>query len=151
MKHLLSGIAMAALLAAAPAFAQTGSTGQTMQPGVQSGASTSDQMGKTRPSAGQKAARRTSRSPEDNMAEELNRQELQRVTQNNGAPGSGPSGPGGTTTMPGGTSGSSNAPYGSSTMQQPGTNLTPGGTGAGGGRPGVNTDTSGTSNPAGGK
>ena len=79
MKHLLSAIALAGLIGAVPAWAQTSSGDQSKQPTPQ--ASSSDQsasgtsMGK---------ARRGTRSPEDNMAEELNRQELQRVEAGTG-------------------------------------------------------------------
>jgi hypothetical protein len=41
------------------------------------------------------AHKRGGRAPEDNMAEELNRQELQRVSQGAQTPGSGTSAPGG--------------------------------------------------------
>lgn len=78
MKHLLSGVALAALLTTAlPAMAQTSSSGTSANP--QSGATTpSDSMGKSSGSGGKSAAKHRS-TPSDNMAEELNRQELQRV------------------------------------------------------------------------
>jgi hypothetical protein len=88
MKHLLSAIAVAALIGGVPAWAQTSSSGQAMQPGAQAspsdttGAGAGMRMGKTHHRA---RAARNRRSPGDNMAEELNRQELERVQ--NGAPG----------------------------------------------------------------
>ena len=78
MKHLLSAIAMAALIGAVPAWAQTSSTDQSKQPMPQassSGNADSSTMGK----AHHRAAARGGGSAEDNMAEELNRQELERV------------------------------------------------------------------------
>lgn len=96
MKHLLSGVAIAALIATSlPAWAQANSPDQTRQ-APSSGAARSSpgpSTGMSAPSAGKATGRaekraaakkRGGRSPEDNMAEELNRQELERVTQGGG-------------------------------------------------------------------
>lgn len=87
MRHLLGGVALAALLAAGlPAAAQT--NGAT-QPNAQTGASTDDTgtMAKGKHAKHQATARQRA-SSDDNIAEQLNRQELQRITQN-AAPASG--------------------------------------------------------------
>ena len=99
MKDLLSGVAIAALVATSlPAWAQTNSPDQTRQ-APSSGATRSSpsasgpSTGMSAPSAGKATGRaekhaaakkRGGRSPEDNMAGELNRQELERVTQGGG-------------------------------------------------------------------
>lgn len=127
MKHLLSGVAIAAFMATGlPAFAQSGHLDNPKQPAAnspQNDTSTSSDRSsmssseKSSMSSGmpmnhdkmhknsmhqardQKAAhRRGGQSPEDNMAEELNRQELQQVTQRDGK------------TPNGGQSGTSNRP-----------------------------------------
>jgi hypothetical protein len=98
MKHLLSGVALAALLTAGlPVLAQTTSTDKpspaapsttgakssmpTGTDSAQSGAtSPSDSTGKSGKHARRSgAAAKHGQSPSDNMAEELNRQELQRM------------------------------------------------------------------------
>lgn len=111
MKHLLGGVAIAALVATGvPAWAQssttqskhaaqtetqagTSATGSgTSAPSAtyndQSGATTSSEStGKTGKHTGAARSLKTQRggaSREDNMAEELNREELQRVTQGGG-------------------------------------------------------------------
>ena len=109
MKHLLGGVAIAALITVgAPVWAQNSNVGQSKQApqaetqsgtsstgtstsapaatdNAQSGATTpSDSTGKAGKHAGTSRslkAQRGGTSPEDNMAEELNRQELQRVTR----------------------------------------------------------------------
>jgi hypothetical protein len=107
MKHLLSGVALAALLTAGlPAIAQTGSgtakpaaaqSGTTATgaksstaadtDSARSGASTSpESTGTSSNSAGTGAKHRA--SPSDNMAEQLNREELQRVENGGQASGS---------------------------------------------------------------
>jgi hypothetical protein len=94
MKRLLGAVAVAALLGAAPAWAQTSSSDQTSQPvpqansadktNAETGATTTSDAGsntgKTRHHA------RSGRSQGDNTAEQLNRQELDRV-QGSGAAG----------------------------------------------------------------
>ncbi len=113
MKHLLSGVALAALLTAGlPALAQT-SGSDKQPPAAQSGTSTtgaktsvpagtdSAQSGATTPSdstgkSGKQArksgaAAKHSQSASDNMAEELNRQELRRVQSGAQTTGSGQS------------------------------------------------------------
>jgi hypothetical protein len=109
MKHLLSAIAVAALIGAVPAWAQTSSSDHSKQPMPQ--ASSSDHSGSGTSMA---KARRGTRSPEDNMAEQLNRQELQRVQANgagttagSGMTGSGVNGGAATSGATTGTSGSS--------------------------------------------
>jgi hypothetical protein len=89
MKHLLSAIAMAALIGAMPAMAQTSSTEQSKHPSAMGTSSDNSaaQSGTTSPGNArhggkEAAARRGGSSPEDNMAEELNRQELERVQGN---------------------------------------------------------------------
>ena len=89
MKHLLSAIAVAALMASVPAWAQTSASDQSKQPMPQassSGNADSSAMGSgtSMGKAHHKAAKRGGGAPEDNMAEELNRQELDRVMQNGG-------------------------------------------------------------------
>ncbi|HEX7966588.1 MAG TPA: hypothetical protein VF502_00100 [Stellaceae bacterium] len=111
MKHLLGGVAIAALITAgAPAWAQNSNVSQSKQApqaetqsgtsstgtstsmpaatdNAPSGATTpSDSTGKAGKHAGTARSLKAQRgtSPEDNMAEELNRQELQRVTQGSG-------------------------------------------------------------------
>jgi hypothetical protein len=112
MKHLLSAIAVAALVGAVPAWAQTSSSDHSKQPMPQASSSgtadssamgTSSDTAKSGTSIGKahhRAAARGGRSHEDNMAEELNRQELDRVNRNDAATSSGsttqPSGMGGT-------------------------------------------------------
>jgi hypothetical protein len=101
MKHLFSGIALAALLAAgAPALAQSNSAKQPAA-SPSAGASTStttQQSGTTTPPG---ATERSSKSagtgmkhqssPSDNMAEQLNREELERVQHGGQTSGSGQS------------------------------------------------------------
>jgi hypothetical protein len=99
MRHLLGGVAIAALIAAGlPAMAQTSSTDRptsapsatnTPQSGATMPSDTGDQpkakkhTGKNR--GAQAMTQRRGGSPQDNIAEELNRQELQRVEQGGGA------------------------------------------------------------------
>jgi Flp pilus assembly protein TadB len=94
MRHLLGGVAIAALLAAGlPAAAQNAGTDQQQAP-----ATTHHSMHKAKHSsqhAQAKAKKGARASSNDNMAEELNRQELERVSQGTSQmPASG-------TTMPG--------------------------------------------------
>ena len=107
MRHLLGGVAIAALLAAGlSAHAQTSGTDRqkpapSASSGAQSGATTpSDTTGQTgKAKTGKHAGkskhamtRRGGTSPEDNMAEELNRRELENVMRSAGqAPSSGTS------------------------------------------------------------
>jgi hypothetical protein len=105
MKHLLSAIAVAALMGSVPAWAQTSSSDPSQQPMPQAGSSgkadsSAMDTGKSMVKAHHKAAMRGGGAPEDNMAEELNRQEFDRVTHNGGeTSGSGmpPNGMSGTT------------------------------------------------------
>ncbi len=102
MKHLLGSVAIAVLIAAgAPAWAQNSNAGpskQAAQAQTQSGMSSTG-SGATTPSdatgnAGQYGGTATAgmgaksqhrgMSRKDNMAEELNREELQRARQNSG-------------------------------------------------------------------
>ena len=97
MRYLLGGVAIAALIAAGmPAMAQTSSTQRpssapsaTNQNTPQSGATMPSDTGE-QPKAGkhagkhhgmQSTAQRRGGSSQDNIAEELNRQELQRIEQ----------------------------------------------------------------------
>ena len=94
MRHLLGGVAIAALLAAGlPAAAQNAGTDQQQAPAM-----THHGMAKHKAmhsSQHARAKKGTSASSNDNMAEELNRQELDRLSQaNSQMPASG-------TTMPG--------------------------------------------------
>jgi hypothetical protein len=128
MKHLLSGVALAALLTAGlPALAQTSSSDK-QPPSAQSGTSTtgaktsvpagtdsaqsgattpSDSTGKSgKPPRKSGAAAKHTQSASDNMAEELNRQELQRVQSGGQTTGSGQSqAPGAGQSQSGGASG----------------------------------------------
>jgi hypothetical protein len=124
MKHLLSAIAVAALMSSVPAWAQISASDPSQQPMPQASSSgkadssamdTGTSMRKTH----HKAAMRGGRAPQDNMAEELNQQELDRVTHNGGeASGSGmqPNGVSGTS---GGMSGTTAAPSGTSNGSLP--------------------------------
>lgn len=119
MRHLLGGVALAALLAAGlPAAAQTNDAAPPAASGQNSGMSGNQgaTSGATTPESGAKhkkhaakhkamknaAARHT--SPADNMAEQLNREELEKVQQNSSRmPASGSSttpGAGGADKMP---------------------------------------------------
>jgi len=94
MRHLLGGVAIAALLAAGlPAAAQNAGTDQQQAP-----ATTHHHAAKHKAmhsSQHAQAKKGTRASSSDNMAEELNRQELDRLSQaNSQMPASG-------TTMPG--------------------------------------------------
>jgi len=122
MRHLLGGIALAALLAAGlPAAAQTSSTRQPTTPpatSAQSGTSQSqvaaDETGTSTKAKGKHAAKHHTMaqrggSSEDNIAEELNRQELEKLQQ--GTPTSG------TSAQPGGMSGTA-APQGTMAPKQ---------------------------------
>jgi hypothetical protein len=94
MRHLLGGVAIAALLAAGlPAAAQNAGTDQQQAPATTHHKATGKHMTK-HPSQQAKAKKGAKGSSKDNMAEELNRQELERVSQGAGSTGSG-------TTMPG--------------------------------------------------
>src|SRR6185437_9272008 len=112
MKYVLSGVALAALIAAGlPALAQnsTPRTTTPMPPPATSAAPAgAAQQNNAMPSAGQGMDNQSSgmssqssgmssgtgnarsahhgRSPQDNMAEQLNREELQRVNNGNGGP-----------------------------------------------------------------
>ncbi len=137
MKRLLTGVAVAALMAAGlPALAQSDNTDQMKKPAqstsrnagnaaqqsapsdtaAQSGASTpSDNSSSSSPSTSKNHARakhqtahaRGGRTAEDNMAEELNRQELQRLTQGGGQSQNGGQAPSNANQMPSGSSGTS--------------------------------------------
>lgn len=109
MKHLLGGAAIAALIAmGAPAMAQT-SNDQQSAPAATPQEHATPESGATAPgkTGTQHATRhRTSktaqaghkhRASQDNMAEALNQQELQRLQQGGAMPQSGTSAP---TTMP---------------------------------------------------
>jgi hypothetical protein len=104
MKHLLSGVALAALLTAGlPVMAQTGS-GSTKQPAAaQTGATTSaGSMDKSSNSA--KSGGKHGASASDHMAAQLNKQELQRL-QNGDQPMTGTSQPPAATPSAGSTKG----------------------------------------------
>jgi len=135
MKRLLTGVAVAALMAAGlPALAQSDNSDQMKKPAqstsrsgasaqntkqatpsdaaAQSGASTpSSSDNASMPSSSakkharkhQSANARGGRSPEDNMAEELNRQELQRLSGGNQGSNQMPSGQSGTSSQSGAT------------------------------------------------
>ncbi|HEX9489597.1 MAG TPA: hypothetical protein VF930_04875 [Stellaceae bacterium] len=128
MKHLLSGVALAALLTVGlPALAQTSSSDKpppaapsdtsttgaktsmpagndSTQSGATSPSDSTDKSGKHARKRG--AAAKHERSASDNMAEELNRQELQRVQSGGQTTGSGQSqAPGAGQTQGGGASG----------------------------------------------
>ena len=99
MKHLLSGVALAALLTAGlPVMAQTSSDSTKQPPAAQSGTAarqsgsttSSDAMDKSSKSA--KSGGKHEASASDHMADQLNKQELQRV-QNGDQPTSGTSQP----------------------------------------------------------
>jgi hypothetical protein len=98
MRHLLGGVAIAALLAAGlPAAAQNAGTDQQQAPGTMQHKSTTKHKAKHPSQHAQKtkAKKGAKASSKDNMAEELNRQELERVSQGTSQmPASG-------TTMPG--------------------------------------------------
>ena len=111
MKHLLSGVALAALLTAGlPALAQTGTDSSQQPAAAQSGTtnpqsgvtSSSESMDKSSKSA--KSGRKHQASPSDHMAGQLNKQELQRV-ENGGQPMSGTSQPPAAAPSAGSTSG----------------------------------------------
>jgi len=142
MKRLLTGVAVAALMAAGlPALAQSDNTDQMKKPAqstsrsgtsaqntkqaapsdtaAQSGASTpsssdtssmpsssSSSSSMKRSHKHQSANARGGRSPQDNMAEELNRQELQRLSRG-GTGTQGGQTPSGSNQMPSGQSGTS--------------------------------------------
>lgn len=167
MKQLLSGIAVAALVAAGtPALAQTmdnASPQTTTPPGASDDSSqqttmpqgTGAESGATTPSTGQEHAKKhaahrnhksssQARAGGNNIAEQLNREELQRVTSNSGSStntGAGTSAPsntmpGGSNTMPSGTvepapvnPGATGSPAGNapSPEQMPGDGTTPSG------------------------
>jgi hypothetical protein len=103
MRHLLGGVALAALLAAGlPAAAQNSSKTQPTTPpaasdqgGMSQSPAASDETGASTKAKGKHAGRHHTMASnrgasEDNIAEELNRQELQKLQQ--GAPSSGTSG-----------------------------------------------------------
>lgn len=96
MRHLLGGVAIAALLAAGlPAAGQNAGTDQQQAPGTMQHKSTAKHKAKQPGQHAQTKAKKGAKaSSQDNMAEELNRQELERVSQGAGQmPASG-------TTMP---------------------------------------------------
>ena len=95
MRHLLGGVAIAALLAAGlPAAAQNAGTDEQQAPATTHHKSTGKHMTK-HPSQQARAKKGAKGSSGDNMAEELNRQELERLSQGTSQmPASG------TTTMP---------------------------------------------------
>src|SRR5579883_1714586 len=126
MKRLLTGVAVAALMAAGlPALAQSDNSDQMKKPAqstsrsgasaqntkqatpsdaaAQSGASTPSSSAKKHARKHQSANARGGRSPEDNMAEELNRQELQRLSGGNQGSNQMPSGQSGTSSQSGAT------------------------------------------------
>jgi hypothetical protein len=115
MRYLLGGAAIAALLAAGlPAAAQNNETSPANPPSAatdqnQNSATPNEPGTKHRKHSGKHAAQHRSKnmagrhhaSPGDNIAEQLNREELQRVQQNGGKmPGSGSSMTPGAGTMP---------------------------------------------------
>lgn len=94
MRHLLGGVAIAALLAAGlPAAAQNTGTDQQTAPSEQHHPAMSGKHATKRAHHAQSASKKG--ASQDNMAEELNRQELQRIAQGGGgqAPGSGTTAP----------------------------------------------------------
>jgi hypothetical protein len=124
MKHLLSAIAVAALIGSVPAWAQTSASDPSKQPMPQassSGKADSSAMGSgtSMGKARHKAAKRGGGAPEDNMAEELNRQELDRVAHNGGEAAGGGVQPNGVSGTSGGMSGTTAAPSGTSNGSVP--------------------------------
>jgi hypothetical protein len=96
MKHLLGGVALAALLTAGlPAMAQTDSSSGKQPPAASPSAGTAPQSGTTTAGNMERvgSGAKHKASPTDNMAEQLNKKELQRVENGGGQPMSGTSQP----------------------------------------------------------